>query len=240
VPPRPDRAPTRGVAAGRAALVATAALLAAALAPSAPAVAQQQRGGSGGGEPVEIVSDSLTVEQERRLATFTGNVDAVQGDLRLRADKLLVYYDQGGDDGQGQAAQPAAGQGSIRRIEAVGNVLVVQPGETAKGDRGTYEPATGAMTLEGDVVLTRGQNVIRGARLESNERTGVSTVFAAAPGAVRQPGQRVRALFTRQAADRQQGQAAPGRERGGAAVPARPPAAGAAAPSAGGTGKATP
>ena len=37
----------------------------------------------------------------------------------------------------------------------------------AKGESGTYQPATGDVTLEGNVVLTRGQNVIRGARLLS-------------------------------------------------------------------------
>jgi len=202
-------------------------LMGLAIGSAAPTVAQQQgqpsqhqspAGGSGGGQPVEIVADSLTVEQERRLATFTGNVDAVQGDLRLRADKLFVHYDQG-EEGGPQAAQPAGQQGSIRRIEAVGNVFVTQPGETAQGDRGTYEPGSGAMTLEGEVVLTRDQNVIRGARLESNERTGVSTVFAAAPGTARKPDQRVRALFGRQggAAAPAQGGAGRNRDQGGSA-----------------------
>ena len=56
-------------------------------------------------------------------------------------------------------------------------------------------PATGDVTLDGNVVLTRGQNVIRGARLLSNRRTGQSTVYAAAPGSIGKPEQRVRALF---------------------------------------------
>jgi lipopolysaccharide export system protein LptA len=74
-------------------------------------------------------------------------------------------------------------------------VFVTRPGETAKGDNGTYQPATGEVTLNGNVVLTRGQNVIRGARLLSNRRTGQSTVYAAAPGSTGRPEQRVRALF---------------------------------------------
>jgi lipopolysaccharide export system protein LptA len=138
------------------------------------------------------------VDQEKSLATFSGNVDAVQGDLRLRADRLLVYYDQGDEDGgqtDGGGGGGADPQG-IRRLEAMGNVVLIRPGETSKGDNGTYEPTTGLVTLTGNVVLTRGQNVIRGARLEANQRTGVSTVVAAEPGATRRPDQRVRALFT--------------------------------------------
>lgn len=174
---------------------AAPALLLACLLAAMPAAAQQQtqeaRQEAGDqDEPVEIISDSLQVDQERQLATFTGNVDAVQGDLRLRADKLLVYYEEGG----GSAGQQGGDQG-IRRLEAVGNVFLTRPGETAKGDRGTYQPATGEVTMDGNVVLTRGQNVIRGARLVSNRRSGQSTVFAAQPGAGGKPEQRVRALF---------------------------------------------
>jgi lipopolysaccharide export system protein LptA len=147
-------------------------------------------------QPVEIVSDQLVVDQEQNLATFSGSVDAVQGELRLRADRLLVYYARGENGGSNNGAGAATDPQGIQRIEAMGNVVLIRPNETSKGDEGTYEPATGLVTLTGNVVLTRGQNVIRGARLESNQRTGVSTVVAAEPGAVRSPEQRVRALFT--------------------------------------------
>jgi lipopolysaccharide export system protein LptA len=168
---------------------------------AAPAQPQQQAapagqgGGGSGGEPIEIVADSLTVAQEQRLATFAGNVDAVQGEIRLRSDRLLVYY-----DGAGEGEQPASGAGAggqgIRRLEASGNVSLASPGQTASGDRGTYEVAAGQVALEGNVVLTRAGNVVRGAKLDSNLRTGVSTVTAAQPGASGKPDQRVRALFT--------------------------------------------
>lgn len=219
-------------------------LLAPALLLSVPATAQQQQpaatqppaqpqptargnGGGGGGEPVEIVADSLLVEQENRLATFTGNVDAIQGDLRLRADRLLVYYDRGADDGGGGAAAAggaAAGPGgqAVRRLEATGNVVVASPGQTARGDRGTYDVPVGQVVLEGNVVLTRSQNVVRGARLDSNLRTGVSTVSAGQPGTSGRPEQRVRALFTPGAAPGAPaaggGAAAAGKGAGGAAA----------------------
>ncbi len=40
--------------------------------------------------PIEITADSLEVENERQVATFRGNVDAVQGEMNLRADQLIV------------------------------------------------------------------------------------------------------------------------------------------------------
>ena len=46
--------------------------------------------------PIEITADSLEVLRNQQIATFTGNVDAVQGDMVLSADLLRVHY--GGDD----------------------------------------------------------------------------------------------------------------------------------------------
>jgi lipopolysaccharide export system protein LptA len=143
--------------------------------------------------PIEITADSLEVLQNQKIATFTGNVDAVQGDMVLSADRLRVYYD--GDDQN--AAPGPAGTGSIRRIEADGNVLMSSPRETAQGEAGVYDVAASQVTLDGAVVLTRGDNVIRGQRLEVDLASGRSRVFAAVPSTEGgTPPQRVRALFT--------------------------------------------
>lgn len=151
---------------------------------AAPAAARS----SDQAKPIEIQADRLEVDQEQQLAIFSGNVDAVQGELSLRADRLRVFYT---DEGERQAAANAGGNDQgIRRIEAEGNVLLTQPGETAEGDAGVYDPIAGTLILRGNVVLTRGQNVIRGARLDSNLDSGVSVVTAAG-GRDR----RVRALF---------------------------------------------
>lgn len=141
------------------------------------------------GQPIEITSDSLEVVQAERLATFTGNVDAVQGDVVLSADELRVFYRGSGDRADGSS-------GTIRRIEASGNVIVTSPRETAEGNAGTYDVAGSTITLDGGVVLTRADNVIRGDRLELDLTTGVSRVVArttASEGG--SPEERVRAVF---------------------------------------------
>jgi lipopolysaccharide export system protein LptA len=142
--------------------------------------------------PIEITADSLEVLQNQKIATFTGNVDAVQGDMVLSADQLRVYY--GDTDG---AAPGPAGTGSIRRIEADGNVFLSSPRETAQGEAGVYDVAANQLTLDGAVILTQGDNVIRGQRLEVDLASGRSRVFAAVPSAEGGTApQRVRALFT--------------------------------------------
>lgn len=142
--------------------------------------------------PIEITADSLEVLRNEQIATFTGNVDAIQGDMVLSADLLRVYY----GDGAAGAVGPA-GANSIRRIEAEGNVFLSSPRETAQGDAGVYDVASNQVTMEGGVVLTRDDNVVRGQRLEVDLASGRSQVFAAVPSTEGGTApQRVRALFT--------------------------------------------
>ena len=54
--------------------------------------------------PIEITADSLEVRQEEQIAVFRGNVDAVQGDLNLRADELTVYYRTGDEQREARSA----------------------------------------------------------------------------------------------------------------------------------------
>ena len=146
--------------------------------------------------PIEITADSLEVLQEQQLATFYGNVDAVQGDLVLSADELRVHYDSAAEPA---GAAVAGGGRTIQRIEAEGNVFVTSPRETAAGEVGVYDVAANLITLEGRVVLTQDDNVIKGERLEVDLTSGRSQVFAAVPSNQGGgPGERVRAIFTPQ------------------------------------------
>lgn len=146
--------------------------------------------------PIEISADSLEVAQEEQLATFEGNVDAVQGDLVLSAQTLKVRY-EGKNSNVGLAA--GAG-GTINQIEARGGVIISSPEETAEGDVGVYDVPAQLITLKGDVILTRGENVLRGEQLELDLATGKSrmvgtTSSETAEGAAA-PSGRVKALFT--------------------------------------------
>jgi lipopolysaccharide export system protein LptA len=185
---RVDPPARRGLPAPLAA--AAAVLLLIAFAPGANAQQGAQPAATeGGDEPIEITADRLVLAQDQQLATFYGNVDAVQGDTTLRSDELRVYYTSS------EERQASGSDQSVRRLEAEGNVVITQPGETASGRSGVYDVLSRKMMLEGDVVLTRGQNVVRGDRLDVDLATDVSTVSSApAPGGERDR-ERVRALF---------------------------------------------
>jgi lipopolysaccharide export system protein LptA len=153
---------------------------------AAAAAAQGLLGKRDGDQPIEINADSLEVLERERVAIFRGNVDALQGRIRLKADELKVHY-KGGAEGGGSLT------GAITRIDAAGGVFLSSPTETAQGERGIYLVERREITLSGKVVLTKGDNVIRGQSLVMNMDTGYSKIEGG--GA---PGERVRGLFVPQ------------------------------------------
>ena len=94
-----------------------------------------------------------------------------------------------------KSAPPGAPPGSseqqqIRRIEASGGVLVTQKDQNAAGDTGVFDMQSNTVTLNGNVVVTRGKDVVRGQRMIVDLNTGVSHVEGGTG-----PSGRVDALF---------------------------------------------
>ena len=59
-------------------------------------------------------------------------------------------------------------------MEARGNVVVTQKDQIAYGDRGDFDMRNNTVVLSGKVVVTKGQDVMRGERLVVNLTDGVS------------------------------------------------------------------
>jgi lipopolysaccharide export system protein LptA len=144
--------------------------------------------------PIEVVSDALEVLQTEQKAIFSGNVIATQGTINMRAERMVVFYREAGVSEEGAA--PAMGTG-IYRIEAEGDVFFASPQETAKGTTAIYDVDNSTVDLLGDVLLTRGGNVLKGTRLNYNLATSRS-VLTGGTQAVQADGTktgRVRGLF---------------------------------------------
>ena len=116
---------------------------------------------AGAGQPVEITADSLSVDEQASNATFSGHVLAVQGDLKLASDTLLVTYVKGDKT-------------KIDTLTADGQVLMSTPTEAAQGAKAVYSLTDRQIEMTGDVVLTQGTSVMSGNRLvvDLNSGTG--------------------------------------------------------------------
>jgi lipopolysaccharide export system protein LptA len=142
-------------------------------------------------QPIQIEAAKLEVHDKNKMATFSGDVQVVQGDTTIKCQSLVVFY--GAERGAGAAQTvpppaPAAGapqaanlppgmavpQGAqdIRRIEARGGVTVISKDQNASGDLGVYDLKKKTITLTGNVVVSQGKNVLHGDRVVVDTTTG--------------------------------------------------------------------
>lgn len=137
-----------------------------ALAMASPAAAQTVAFGGMQADtsaPVEVTADSLRVDQSSGEAVFSGNVLIGQGEMRLSAQTVTVIYGEGG-------------QQRIRALNATGGVTLVSGEDAAEAAEAAYDVETGLIVLTGDAIVTRGQNVLAGDRIEVNLNDGTAAV----------------------------------------------------------------
>ncbi len=169
----------------------TAALLFASIALIAhPARAQFASGGG----PIDITADELEMVDAQHLAIWRGDVEALQGRNRMRADVLNIYFTGApSPTGGGSGAAPGRNWGKVQRVEAENKVFYISPTQTARGDHGLYEMASNTITITGDVIVSQGQSVVHGDKLVIDVKTGHATMVSTAHGRGA-PG-RVRGIF---------------------------------------------
>ena len=108
--------------------------------------------------PLEITSDSLSIDQDTGTAVFLGSVLIGQGDLRLNADRVQVFYNDA--------------SGDISRLSASGGVTFVTATEAAEASRAEYDLDAGTLVLSGDVLLTQGNSAISANTMRVNLTNG--------------------------------------------------------------------
>jgi lipopolysaccharide export system protein LptA len=139
--------------------------------------------------------DSLEYWSNQHMAVARGDAVLVTNTgRRIAADVLVAYTDKNGTPGQGAAAAtvadrtPAAGagpasdaddpSGKLKRVDAIGHVVIMTTTDIVQGDRAVYDPKLGIARIAGSVRITRGQNVLVGDEALVNMKTGVSRLLS--------------------------------------------------------------
>jgi len=117
---------------------------------------------SGEGGPIRVTADRSEVLDKERKVVLIDNVDITQGTARLRADIVTIEYGGGGDT---TTSGLGSNFGDIRTMTARGNVFYVTPDLKVNGDLGVYVASADTVTLTGNIVLVRGEDVAKGDRL---------------------------------------------------------------------------
>lgn len=169
---------------GRRIIGAAALALGIMMAGQGPSMAQSEGNGGGGSlsfdslvrdrnKPIDVTADALEVIQSDSKAQFTGNVEVTQGELKLTAQNVALFYNEDAKDDE----QP------IDQVEASGGVVMTTLKERVSSDRLVYKINEAKIYLLGNVLLSRDDNQLGGETLVIDLVTGYSRIEGAAgPG----------------------------------------------------------
>jgi lipopolysaccharide export system protein LptA len=135
--------------------------------------------------PVTYEAGNGLLDDRANRVVLDGGVRVTQADLTLRSDRMLIDFT---DEGQLE----------IRRITAVGGVIITRGDERASGDSAIYDFNRRIITMAGNVRLRRGTDTLNGGRLVIDLESGISTVDGSAAGGAASAGSsgRVTGTFT--------------------------------------------
>lgn len=144
-----------------------------AAAPAAAAQTESSQDPAAENRQIRITADQLTTDSDANIVEFSGDVEAIQGNFTIRSDTLQIHYRSGGQPKESETA----GQDSIQRIVAEGNVRIDTGQQTAQTDRAEYSVSEATLVLIGEgSTVSDGLNRITGSRLTLNRNTGAIRV----------------------------------------------------------------
>ncbi len=149
--------PLSSVCFASAALVAVASALGLVLLPPLVTAAQGAPG------PINITSERMEADAAGDVVTFSGNVVATQAEGMLKAQRVRVFYrDLPATEGSAAAGEP---EREITRIEANGEVTVVQGDKVATGQQAVYSAQERTVILTGEPRVRQDRDWVRGTRV---------------------------------------------------------------------------
>ena len=106
-----------------------------------------------GGGQITVTGDNFEIDENVKVATFTGNVVVTQKNFTLWAPRVIAKYGKGGTS-------------DLKEVTADGGIRIEQPSQTATSDRGIYDPKTRILRMIGNVVTTQSNgNVVESAEM---------------------------------------------------------------------------
>ena len=116
-----------------------------------------------------IHSDKLVVEEQKDIATFSGNVVYEHDGTTLKSERMIAFYHPQNNN--------VSNSRSVKKIEVYENVEIITPQERATGKSGYYEAADETFYLLGDVKMYSEDSVMYGEKFIYNKKSGKSLLL---------------------------------------------------------------
>lgn len=138
-------------------------------------------------QPIHIEADRMVSLKKENAVIFTGSVDAKQGGLLIRSDKMTVYYLSTED----KKKLPKGDTRKLKKLYAEGNVEIQNDGWLATGNNMEYFEIERKVHLTGDAKAWQDNNLVTGQSIFLFLETGKTIVEKG-----EEKGGRVKATFT--------------------------------------------
>ncbi len=118
------------------------------------------------GEPINITSDNLIIQNNNNISIFKDNVHIIQGTMKLNADQVRLYsvYDE------------KTKKSKFKRIEAEGNVDFKSQDKSAKSRLATYDIDGGILIMTDNVHLKDADSSLSGQVFKYYVKSGRSEI----------------------------------------------------------------
>jgi len=123
--------------------------------------------------PITIEADHMTSLEKDNNVLFTGNVDASQADVRIRADKMTVFY----------TPKKKGKKQDVKRLKCEGNVEITKGEWLGTGQTMNYLAKERKVILYGNAKAWQDKNLVSGETIIYYLDEGRSEVVGSRPSA---------------------------------------------------------
>ena len=101
---------------------------------------------SANAKQIKIISDKLEIIREEHISIFSGNVYAVEDNLEIWSEKLIITSSKD--------------ENEVKEINAQGNVKIVREELSINGEKARYDPIQNKLFVFGKVEVLQNQSII--------------------------------------------------------------------------------
>ena len=130
--------------------------------------------------PINIEADRMTSTEKSNSVTFIGDVDAKQGDVRIRSDKMVVYYVQKKTEKTKKPTDKKA-TNQIEKMICTGNVEITRAEWLGTSQKMVYLEKERQVILTGNAKAWQNQNMVSGDKIIYYLDEGRSEVVGGRP-----------------------------------------------------------